>query len=97
MIARSKDNLKLLLTLGYSPGWLSTKVSNKWIPVYAAIILSGLALTAIVQFFFYNSVPMLTTDVSPLPSLYVIALAVVLLIICVWVNKRLISKLLYKL
>ena len=45
MIARSKDNLQLLLTLGYSLDWLSKTVAKKWIPVYIIIIISAVAAT----------------------------------------------------
>ncbi|MDQ6844258.1 MAG: hypothetical protein M3Z92_07890, partial [Bacteroidota bacterium] len=33
MIAKSKDNLQLLLTLGYSPKWLGNVVVKTWLPV----------------------------------------------------------------
>jgi len=55
MIAKSKHNLQLLLTLGYSPQWLSNTVAKKWIPVYIAIIASALLTTALLQYFFQQS------------------------------------------
>ena len=49
MIAKSKQNLKLLLTLGYSTKWLSESVAKTWLPVYLVIIFIGLILTQIFQ------------------------------------------------
>jgi ABC-type lipoprotein release transport system permease subunit len=42
LIARSKDNLQLLLVLGYSPNWLSSKVTRRFLPVYIIIVLAAL-------------------------------------------------------
>lgn len=60
MIARSKDNLRLLLTLGYSPKWLARSVAKTWLPVYLIIIIASLVLTELfhllfLQFGFVNS------------------------------------------
>jgi hypothetical protein len=52
MIAKSKDNLRLLLTLGYSPKWLAKSVAKTWLPVYLFIIAAALALTQILHFLF---------------------------------------------
>ncbi|MEO6819598.1 MAG: FtsX-like permease family protein [Ginsengibacter sp.] len=52
MIAKSKENLKLLLTLGYSTKWLSESVAKTWLPVYLVIIFIGLILTQIFQLSF---------------------------------------------
>jgi cell division protein FtsX len=96
MIARSKDNLQLLLTLGYSPDWLSKTVAKKWIPVYVIIIILSIALTAIMQYMFRN---FSLNGKGGLPSsihYYVIVLAAAMLLLCVLVNYRLIRKLLYK-
>src|SRR5689334_4355583 len=53
MIARSKDNLQLLLMLGYSPNWLSKNVSKQFIPVYVLVVLVALALTEGMQWAFH--------------------------------------------
>jgi hypothetical protein len=52
MIAKSKDNLRLLLTLGYSPDWLAKSVAKTWLPVYLSIIAGGLILTEILHLLF---------------------------------------------
>ena len=97
MIARSKDNLQLLITLGYSPGWLSKTVSRKWIPVYVLIILSALLLTALFQYIFKQVVLSGRDELSPFLNYSIVLLAAILLLLCVYVNNRLIRKLLYRL
>lgn len=97
MISRSKDNLQLLLILGYSPGWLSKTVSKKWIPVYSIIIFIALAFTAILQYLFQRYVFTDHPELSPLMDLNVIGVAIALLLICILVNYSLIRKLLYRL
>lgn len=52
MIAKSTENLRLLLTLGYSPGWLTKGFTRSFIPVYAIIILISIGLTSLFQYFF---------------------------------------------
>lgn len=97
MIARSKDNLLLLLTLGYSPGWLSKTVAKKWVPVYVVIILITLVATQIFQYFFQQNFLNGRDDLSPLIHWSVLAVAAVLILLCILVNFRLIKRLLFKL
>ena len=97
MIARSKDNLQLLLTLGYAPSWLSKTVAKKWIPAYTYIILVALILTAIIQFIFSRYVLNGRDELSPYLHISIFLLAAVLLLLCIVVNYRLIRKLLYRL
>ncbi len=97
MVSRSKDNLQLLLTLGYSPLWLSKTVAKKWIPVYAIIILLAFAGTALFQYSFQKNFIAGQDVLSPYPHFFVIALAAILFLLCVVANYRLIKKLLYKL
>ncbi len=97
MIARSKDNLQLLLTLGYSPKWLSKTVAKKWIPAYTIIILFALLLTAILQFIFSRYVLSGREELSPYLHMDIFLLSAVLLLLCIFVNYRLIRKLLYRL
>lgn len=97
MIERSKDNLQLLITLGYSPKWLSKTVARKWIGAYTVVILSALLLTALIQFLFQqfslNGKDTLSAFVHP----GVIILAAVLWLLCIITNYQLVKKLLYKL
>ena len=97
MIARSKDNLQLLLTLGYSPSWLSKTVAKKWIPAYTIIILVAVSFTALLQFLFQQYVLSGKDELSPYLHIGIFLLAAVLLVLCIVVNYRLIRKLLYRL
>ncbi|MEJ7611781.1 MAG: hypothetical protein WKF88_11435 [Ferruginibacter sp.] len=97
MISRSKDNLQLLLTLGYSPLWLSRTVAKKWIPVYAVIILTAVVATAGFQYLFQRNFVVGQDRLSPYLHLSVFVLAAVLFMLCVLANYRLIRKLLYRL
>ncbi|MFN0082410.1 MAG: FtsX-like permease family protein [Ferruginibacter sp.] len=97
MISRSKDNLQLLLTLGYSPLWLSKTVSKKWVPVYAIIILITLAATQFFQYFFQRNFITGQDALSPFVDYKVIILSLLLFILCIFSTYRLIKTQLYKL
>ena len=97
MIARSKDNLQLLLLLGYSPDWLSKTVAKKWIPVYVTIILTALLFTALLQYCFQHVAMYGRDELSPIVHWTVIVTAAVLLLLSIFVNYRLVRKLLYRL
>ena len=97
MIARSKENLQLLLTLGYSPQWLSKTVAKKWIPVYIAVVIVAVAITALLHFSFQHFVMQDREELSPVIHWAVVAIALLLLLLSIAVNFRLVKKLLYKL
>jgi len=97
MIAKSKDNLQLLLTLGYSPKWLSQTVAKNWIPVYISIVLAALLFTGLFQFCFQHFVMYEREELSPLPDWIVIVVALILLLLSILTNYSLIKKLLYRL
>ena len=97
MIARSKENLQLLLTIGYSPGWLSKTVSKKWIPVYVAIIVVSVAATSTLHWGFRHFAMRDNENLSPFIHWSVLFVAILLLILSVLINYRLVKKLLYKL
>jgi hypothetical protein len=97
MISRSKENLQLLLTLGYSPNWLSKTVAKKWIPTFAFIIFTALVATSFFQFMFQKNFVAGQDALSAYLHFYVLGLAVVLFLLCVFANYRLIKKQLYKL
>ncbi len=97
MIARSKDNLQLLLTLGYSPIWLSKTVAKKWIPVYLIIILSALFITAIFQWVFQQFAMNGRADLPMFIHWFVVLVALLLLVLSALVNYRMVKKLLLKL
>jgi hypothetical protein len=92
MIARSKDNLQLLLTLGYSPDWLSKTVAKKWIPVYGFIVLGALLVIALLQVAFRQGLLNGREELSLFIHPAVILIAVALFILCILINFRLIRK-----
>jgi hypothetical protein len=97
MISKSKDNLQLMLNLGYSHNWLSKTMAKKWIPIYAIIILFALAFTAIFQYLFQQNFVMGQDSLSPYLHFYVIILALILFVLCIFANYNLVKKQLSKL
>ena len=96
VIARSRDNLQLLITLGYSPGWLSKNVSRQFVPVYATIVLTAFAITALIQYLFHKYAMFERPELSPTVHWTIIAIALFLVVLSAITNYRLIRKLLYK-
>lgn len=92
IIARSKDNLRLLMTLGYSPGWLSASVARNWLPVYVAIIVSALVITLFVQLLFSQTSFGQSAGLTLALHWTTLLTALLLLGITVWINKRLVSQ-----
>lgn len=97
MIARSKDNLQLLLTLGYSPEWLSRNVSRQFVPVYIGVVLAALLLTSLLQWGFYKMILLNNDDLSRFIHPFVALAAGVLILLSIFTNFRMVKKLLYKL
>ena len=93
MVARSRENLQLLMTLGYSPKWLERTVSKKWLPVYITITLAALGLTCIFQILFQKLVDY-REGIPAFPSVYTFALAGLVLLVCILMNRQTIKKLL---
>jgi hypothetical protein len=97
MIARSKDNLQLLLQLGYSPNWLSKNVSKQFIPVYIVVVLVALTLTEGMQWAFHHFALFDRPELSSLLHWAVGSAAIVLIALSLFTNYRMVRKLLYKL
>ncbi|HEX2628627.1 MAG TPA: hypothetical protein VHM26_06445 [Chitinophagaceae bacterium] len=94
VIARSRESLLLLITLGYSPGWLSRGVSKMFIPVYSIIIFIALVLAALMNWFFYENVKVFQPGLSPVLHWSVFVLAVALVAFSVFNNYRMVKRLL---
>ena len=97
VIARSKENLQLLLLIGYSPLWLSKNVSRRFIPVYISIVLVALLLTQFMQWAFHHFAMYDREELHTPVHWSVIALAIVLVALSIVTNYRLVRRLLYKL
>lgn len=96
VVVRSKDNLQLLLAIGYSPSWLSKNLAGRFIPVYIFIMLSALALTQLLHWGFYHYIMQDTKTLSVLIHWSVIATVFMLIVLSVVINYRLMRKLLYR-
>lgn len=92
MIARSRDNLQLLLTLGYSPNWLSKTVAKTWIPIYVTVIIAAIILTEVMHYLFVNLAFVQINDLSNFIHWSVILTAVILLALSVFTNYSLVKK-----
>lgn len=96
MIARSKDNLQLLLTLGYSPNWLSKTVARKWIPVYITVVVASIIVTGILHYAFVKISFVERNDLPYFLHWSVLLIGVVLLALSIITNYRLVKKELYQ-
>jgi hypothetical protein len=97
VVARSKDNLQLLLLLGYSPSWLSRKVARQFIPVYILVVLIALAITQLMQWAFHHFVMYDRPELSTWVHWSVLGTALLLVILSVITNFRLVKRLLFRL
>lgn len=96
VIARSKDNLQLLLTLGYSPAWLSSNMARQFVPVYIFVVLVALGFTQFMQWAFHHFVMFDRPELSTLLHWSVLSAAALLILLSVVTNYKLVKKLLYK-
>jgi hypothetical protein len=95
LIARSKDNLRLLLTIGYSPAWLSKNVAQRFIPVYIIIVIIALSAAALLQWIFFHNVMYDRPELSPFIHWSLLAATALLILLSVITNFRMVKKLLY--
>jgi hypothetical protein len=96
MIARSRENLQLLLTLGYSPNWLSRTVARTWIPVYVFVVIAAVIITALLHYAFVKISFVEINDLSYFIHWGVLAVGLLLLALSVFTNYRLVKKELYR-
>ena len=97
VVARSKDNLELLLLLGYSPGWLSRRVAQQFVPVYVMVVLIALVITQLIQWAFHHYVMFDRPELSPLLHWSVPVVAVFLVILSIIANHTMVKRLLTRL
>jgi hypothetical protein len=96
MIAKSKENLQLLLTLGYSPNWLSKTVAKTWIPVYVFVVIVAIAITSLLHYAFVKISFVERNDLSYFLHWSVLVVGILLLFLSVFTNYRLVKKELYR-
>jgi hypothetical protein len=92
IIAKSKENLQLLLILGYSPKWLAGSVVKTWLPIYFFIIAAALIITQIIQLFFLRLSFIENSSVSAICNWSVWLTAIILLILTLYFNTRLVKR-----
>src|ERR1019366_10084689 len=91
MIAKSKDNLRLMLVLGYSPKWLARSVAKTWLPVYLFIIIAALVITQFFHLAFVRLSFAESADISPILHWSVWLMAILLLALTLFFNTRLVK------
>ena len=91
IIARSKDNLKLLITLGFSPKWLAEKVAKIWLPLYFSIIIIALLVTQVIQFLFSRVEFVQSANINPMVHWSVFLIAVLLLVLTLFINTKMVK------
>ena len=92
MIARSKENLQLLMMLGYSPNWLSKTVAKTWIPIYTSVIVIAIIITACMHYFFGQISFVEKKDLPVFLHWSVSVVGGLLLALSVFTNFRLVKK-----
>ncbi|MEO9020663.1 MAG: FtsX-like permease family protein [Ginsengibacter sp.] len=92
MIAKSKDNLRLLLTLGYSPKWLANSVAKTWLPVYLFIIVIAVVVTQILHLLFMQLSFVQNAHLPYFLNWSVWLTAIFLLVLTILINLRLVKK-----
>jgi hypothetical protein len=92
MMAKSKDNLRLLLTLGYSPKWLAQSVAKTWLPVYLIIITTALIITESLHLLFLQLSFVNKANLSPVLHWSIWVTAIILLAFTLFLNSRLVKK-----
>jgi hypothetical protein len=97
VIARSKDSLLLLLTLGYSPAWLSKNVSRRFIPIYVIIVIIALGFTQLIQWAFHHFAMYDRPELNSMVHWSIILVAILLILLSAFTNYRMVRKLLYRL
>ena len=96
VIARSKENLHLLLTIGYSPVWLSKKVARQFITVYIFVVFVALLITQLLQWSFHHFVMYDRPELNSFIHWSVIITSLFLIFLSILTNFSMVKKLLYK-
>lgn len=92
MIAKSKENLRLLIMLGYSPKWLAESVAKTWLPMYFFIVLFSLLITQTGQILFRQISFTKAANLNPVLHWSIFLVAILLLALTILINKKLVKK-----
>lgn len=96
IIAKSKDNLQLLLMLGYEPRWLTRVVAKRWVPTYILIVIGALVASSLLQWIVYKNTIGMEATMDPMLHWSVWAFSAVLIFLIIYSNVMIIKKQLYK-
>lgn len=91
MIARSRENLSLLLKLGYSPTWLSATFTRILLPAYGYIIILALLVSSAAQWIFSRQAFAKET-ISPFLHFSTWITAAIWVILAVLLNSRMVKR-----
>jgi hypothetical protein len=92
MIAKSKNNLQLLLTLGYSPNWLSKTMARTWIPIYTIVIICAIFLTQVLHYSFVKISFVETHELPEYLNWMVVVIGLALLGLSIFTNYRMVKR-----
>ncbi|GAC1387709.1 MAG: hypothetical protein NVSMB45_17510 [Ginsengibacter sp.] len=92
IISKSRDNLALLVTLGYEPDWISKQMASIWTPVYLLVIIVAVAITTLLNYMFINLAVVENVGLSPFPHWSIFTTAVILLSLAVFTNYLIVKK-----
>jgi hypothetical protein len=88
VISRSQDEIRLLVTLGFSPAMLSKFLLRKMIPLFALVLAASLIIVGLLQIGLYNFLTTKQLSTNMLVSYMVIIITIVMFGTIYWVNKR---------
>lgn len=92
LIEKSKQNLSLLVTLGYSPKWIGVNVTRTLIPAFTIVIIVSVIMTTILNYLFIHLSFIDSTNLSLWPSWSVLFIATFLWLLSILSNYNFVRK-----
>lgn len=92
LIARAKEEIRLLITLGYSPASLGKFLLKQLMPLYLLILAAGVVFVEMLQWIVFHLLEQKSLAVSPVISLPVIALAMIIFFHFYFITRRAIGR-----
>lgn len=96
MLAKNQESLRLLTTISYSPKWMVKKLNLTYLPIFILITVLALLSTAIFHYIFVNNLPLVSSDLPIMISIFTITTAIIIFISIVLANHRTLKKVLYE-
>ena len=92
LVARAKEEIRLLITLGYSPASLGKFLVKQLMPLCLLILAAGVVFVEMLQWIIFRLLQQKSLAVSPIISLAVIALALVIFSLFYLITRRAIGR-----